>query len=563
MKKTLLYLIIYLMAFPRFSYAAISANAAFEVRDTGSDTANAGCFVQGIGVKTVTAATDLVIDATTNTIVTSVTHSFVAGDVNKWMFITAGAYPWLLGSYRIESVAAGAATLNQSPGPVGTASGTYDLYAGVDRSQQNSPQLTFTTFVNAGGSTTVTFAGGYTPTTDDLGNCVIMTGGTNVTPGVYVIFNETSTTWTMDRSPATVATTNMAGAMGGAVASVGYVASLNAVSGWVVYVKNGGVSYPMIATINVAGGSVSVGSTVVTLIGYQTHRYPLNGDAPPTLIVNANSVTMFAGSVLTVNNFILDGAGTGSGTFTGSKLAASVEFIGDQITRFNTASTGATVLVANQVFANSASISSTAGAFLNEFYGNTATPFIGSQAIRNISHDNSGATTDCIVVSTAGVAINNSGYNCGRFGISATAGGPQVVINNYMEGMGTAGYSFSSPAKFAFSNYGFNNPTLVTPAALSGYFFKGFFNLTSSAYTNAAGGVFTLNNTAGAGLTLRAAAYQSLFPLGLTANALDIGASQHADPSGGGGGTVGYPTMGELLRERTNALVASERILGK
>jgi hypothetical protein len=54
-------------------------------------------------------------------------------------------------------------------------------------------------------------------------------------------------------------------------------------------------------------------------------------------------------------------------------------------------------------------------------------------------------------------------------------------------------------------------------------------------FTNAAGGDFTLNNTAGRGALLRAAGY---YPIagGSQIGYPDIGAYQHQDSGGGGGG---------------------------
>jgi hypothetical protein len=61
---------------------------------------------------------------------------------------------------------------------------------------------------------------------------------------------------------------------------------------------------------------------------------------------------------------------------------------------------------------------------------------------------------------------------------------------------------------------------------------------TSSFFTNAAGGDFSLNATAGGGAAARAAGYPGVFPADLTTGYLDIGAAQHADPASGGGGYV-------------------------
>jgi len=76
------------------------------------------------------SGTDLVVDATTNTKVTSATHTFTPADVGNWIRITAGA-GFTTGWYQINSVAGGAATLDSSPAAVGTTGGTWALGGAV------------------------------------------------------------------------------------------------------------------------------------------------------------------------------------------------------------------------------------------------------------------------------------------------------------------------------------------------------------------------------------------------------------------------------------------------
>src|SRR6266568_1510943 len=110
---------------------ALSSVITWEVRTTGSDTQCAGGFktgATGTDYSQQTAAqfsgTDLVIDATTNTKVTSATHNFVAADVGNLIQITAGV-GYTTGFYEIVSVASNAATLDRSPGAVGLTGGTW------------------------------------------------------------------------------------------------------------------------------------------------------------------------------------------------------------------------------------------------------------------------------------------------------------------------------------------------------------------------------------------------------------------------------------------------------
>ncbi len=67
---------------------------------------------------------DLVIGAANS--VTSASYTFVAGDVGNYVEIIAGT-GFTVGEYRVDSVAAGAATLHSSPGTVGSTGGTWNL----------------------------------------------------------------------------------------------------------------------------------------------------------------------------------------------------------------------------------------------------------------------------------------------------------------------------------------------------------------------------------------------------------------------------------------------------
>lgn len=109
---------------------AIAAAMVFEVRTTGADT-NGGGFKAGASGTDYSqqdaaqfSGTDLVIDAVTNTKVTSAGHNFVATDVGNIIQISAGT-SWTTGFYEILSVASNAATLDRSPGATGLTGGTW------------------------------------------------------------------------------------------------------------------------------------------------------------------------------------------------------------------------------------------------------------------------------------------------------------------------------------------------------------------------------------------------------------------------------------------------------
>lgn len=109
---------------------AVAAATVWEVRTTGADT-NGGGFVAGatgVDYSQQNAAqysgTDLAVDASLNTKVTSASHSFVANDVGNIMQLPGGG-AFTAGFYQIVSVASGAATLDRSPAATSSTGGSY------------------------------------------------------------------------------------------------------------------------------------------------------------------------------------------------------------------------------------------------------------------------------------------------------------------------------------------------------------------------------------------------------------------------------------------------------
>src|SRR5262249_6018915 len=111
---------------------ALPAATTWEIRTAGSDS-NGGGFVAGASGTDYSQQdsaqytfTDLVVDASVNTKVTSASHNFVAADVGNIMQINSGT-GWTVGFYQIVSVASNAATLDRSPAAVNTTGGTFHV----------------------------------------------------------------------------------------------------------------------------------------------------------------------------------------------------------------------------------------------------------------------------------------------------------------------------------------------------------------------------------------------------------------------------------------------------
>lgn len=70
--------------------------------------------------------TDLVIDATLNTKVTSASHNFVSSDVGRMLRVDSGT-GFTLGTYRIASCASNAATLDRAVGTTSSTGGAFHV----------------------------------------------------------------------------------------------------------------------------------------------------------------------------------------------------------------------------------------------------------------------------------------------------------------------------------------------------------------------------------------------------------------------------------------------------
>lgn len=124
-------LLILSVVFAAPTFAALpDYTTVWEVHQAGNDL-NGGCFVSG-GAGTDFSQqdspqfsfTDLVIDGTTNTKVTSASHSFIASDVDNCLHIVSGT-GFTAGWRRVVSVSGGTATLDASAGTLSSTGGTW------------------------------------------------------------------------------------------------------------------------------------------------------------------------------------------------------------------------------------------------------------------------------------------------------------------------------------------------------------------------------------------------------------------------------------------------------
>lgn len=494
---------------------------------------------------------------TASPVFSSASYSFVAGDVGAYVFIGAGTN-WTFGWYQIASVSAGAATLSAAVGAavieptkgcrpstvIGCATVASPTSAtwSIDYSQQASAQFTYTDLASTGAGLTVSSAA--TPfAKQHVGNCLVVTGGTNFTAGRYVITSVAAGVATV-AGPGNITTgagANGTGGLGGALASLGK-AGAHMVTLTQVYQKSGSYTITSAST-NVAGGCISMPAGGV-VEGYGTVRGDLNATSAigsaSRPVNTASGISSFqvttSGSNYSVRNLVIDCAGLTSGRAVSAFQSLVYNVLAKNCTNSAFFSTFASTAMACAATGCSSAIPYQMSVCVDcEAYTNTVTPFslgTNSTHIRCIARGNTGASTDGFAGSSnCATVVQCVSYGNGRDGFRLT-GGHGLVSNCIAEGNSGAGYTISSNAITTVNNAGYNNTGgNVVTTSQTHCAQVGFVTLTASPFTNAASSDFSLNTTAGGGAACRAAGYPGTFPAGLTTGSLDIGAAQHRDPA--------------------------------
>jgi hypothetical protein len=520
---------------------ALSGSTIHEVQTGGSDTNNGGMFdpSQTAGMFTDGAATSA---NTTSPVFTSASYNFVAGDVGAWLYIASGTN-WTAGWYKISSVASNAATLNGTIGQgvlkttlvpttgVGcatTASPTGATWT-IDYSQQASAQFTYTDLASAGAGLTVSSAA--KPfAKQQVGNSIVITGGTNFNTGRYVIASVAAAVATVvgPTNITTGAGASGTGGQGGAWASIGALGAVMLAS-QPIAIKTGSYIISS-ATVNIAGGCLSCTGSNHYIFGYGSVR----GDntSPPTITASGisddfvsnlaiNCASLTSSRALSFNRasgFLLNLQNCTNGAIASGSFTS--------ITKCS--ATGCSTVAAFNVTAASHC----------EAYNNTVTGFLitnsASKHFRCLAYGNSGASSDGFSVTAGNNAaiINCVSYGNGRDGYRSSSNSTAILdsIAENNAGVGCTGAAQTPATGTILANFGSYNNTggattniwLTITAVIAG---------SGSFFTNAAGNDFSLNNTAGAGALLRAVGLG--FPAGTTTSYPDIGAAHHADPAGG------------------------------
>lgn len=537
---------------------ALGAATIWEVQTGGNDTNNGGAFDPGQTAGMFTDGSAGSGNTATPTF-WSPSYNFVAGDAGAWVYIASGTATssWAAGWYNITAVNTNTATLNGTIGQgilktilapttvVGVATTTSPTGATwtIDYSQGTAAQFTYTDLASTGAGLTCT-SSAKPFAKQQVGNSIVITGtGTNFNLGRYVIASISGVTATVV-GPTNIASgvaTAGTGGQGGALASPGQ-SSANLVSGNAVFVKSGTYTITS-ATQQIAGGTVKLNAAGGHLyfIGYTTYR---TDAGRPTLILNAgvtSATIITAVCYPVIKNFILDGAnvatssgysgnaGNGGGTIMNVKVQNCTTNV------FNTGNVAHNVIKCQATGNSVTSFIIGNGIYIGcEAYSNTAHGFQLSVnvALYCLSYNNTGAGSDGFSLA-GGIAMNCIAYGNGRDGFRL--GNDTACVNCHSEANGVTsaagkGYVVSRPSNAFINCTEFNNPggTITAPSAYATL--QAITVLTSSAFVNAAGSNFALNNTAGGGASCRAAGIPGTFPTGTTIGYQDIGAAQHADP---------------------------------
>ncbi len=402
--------------------------------------------------------------------------------------------------------------------------------SGTDWTQQAAAQYSVTDAVT-NGTTTITSATANFGT-DVVGNVLYIQGGTgSITAGWYEITaRSSSTSITVDRSTGLTTGTGATLKIGGALASSG-LACGQVADGNIVYLKYNATPYSITSsTPRVSGGLphfTDLYSFGGKLIGYDTTRTVTNTDAnrPTLLVVGLSSITVVNATSTWhthVRNIIVDGDGNSSivgfGTVASRPIIERCKAV-DCTTGFN----------GGNIYRNCQASGGTTG-----FAGGGT--YVACVANGNTTgFDKPITAVGCIAYGCSGDgftgdAFGSSYHSCTSYG----NGGDGFDMNNtgtYSSCLayGNTGYGFRSSGTVAFltgcaagsNTAGASTGTITQVGSLV--------SVTADPFTNAAGGDFSLNNTAGGGAACRAAGFPGVFPGGTTTGYLDIGAVQHQD----------------------------------
>lgn len=403
--------------------------------------------------------------------------------------------------------------------------------SGTDWSQQNAAQYSVTDAVANGTSTVTSAAGAFG--TDVVGNLVYIQGGTGaIAAGWYqIITRNSASSLTLDRSVTT--TTGGTLKIGGALDHPSRAQLLNGSLGMEIWVKAGTYNLSS-AGAGVYGGRIQTAGSAINATkweGYNTTRGDIGMTVTsltrPKLLADTMATSNMMESLgnVTFVGIECDGANKAVSPFT---CTSSTTYI-NCVARNTSGTTGFGPGAARMCLAVSCSTGfSTYQTFGCVAQSCTTQGFLpGYCAVACIDIGSAiGFTLNAEQV----FAMNCVAYGGTNWGFSLANSGCTQVINCIAMNRGTKGFNGSGNRNnvisrcAAFGNVGVANDT----AAADAWQLDGFITLTADPFTNAAGGDFSLNTTAGGGALLRGLGYPQTFANNVTTSSPNVGASQNS-----------------------------------
>lgn len=533
---------------------AFTSSTQWTVTVPGSDT-QGGAFDPGVtGFATDGAATSA---TGSSPVFTSASYSFVAGDVNAWLYIKSGTN-WTPGWYQIASVASGAATLSAAAGNAVLADNSRSTVAGcattasptgatwgIDYSQGDSARISFTDLVIGGTNTTFTSAANPVGV-NFIGNVLSVNSGTGFTVQRVAIVSTSGTVATCDKALGTASSTGGTGNLGGALATLdtAYAATPSPatdVNPNIIHLKDG--TYSRTSTLTFSHNA--------QVVGYGTSHN--DRGTKPLITSSTNSVDLIGVSNCAV-------------------MFSNVSFSHTATTRgklIKGTATGAMVICENCVLDGGSygivvdnSVASAGGVQLfNTEVKNCTTAGIITWWVLQVTdsyiHDNSGPGLQKVsnqndqlfvygsVIANNTIGIYANGYDPGAGGASGPFGiGLWVlrsaVYNNSSDGVkfvgnhisgGSAPIHFEDSIIYGNGGFGVNANLLYNPASISnknnawGSNTSGDVHnwttglnpitLTANPFTSPGTGDYSLDSTAGGGALLKAAGFSGMGNLNL------------------------------------------------
>ncbi len=562
---------------------ALSTGICAEVRTTGND-GNAGLFRGGSALavpsapSVSTSASGGTVAAGTYYVVVTVFDEY--GETGKsaetpitttgttsTITVTAPSGTYDSWAYYIGTTSGGpyfSVAQDQSPGvnavrtTTPATSGTQP--PGVDYSNQAAAQFSYTDLV-IGNPTTTNLTSAARPfTPDDVGNVLNITAGVGFTTGRYEITGVTSGVATVDRSVGTAGRTGGTAAYGGAFATPGSAAAAagsTACAG--MWIGNG--NYDFSASSNVSSGCVTwsasgsgTGRTTSWVRGYHTTRGDDTGTRP-VLRPSANSVTLITNTgALGVRVENLEYAPNGFTGCIGINNSGSDGLIRNN--KFNGVAQPFILSGAGNVFefnevlnwTTASQVNTNQGQSIryNRFSGTASVAAIatstagGSQIIENLFYQTTTASILSISSNSRSYLVSgNTFYAPTSSAANLIQMGPLCMVqNNVVYANTSAAVIGSNPVADSTGTtvrgnavYNAGSGAAVDPRVGRQ---SGNVTLTGDPFVNAAGGDYSLNNTAGQ--AAKGIAYPTSYPgLASPTSSGDAGAYQAAAAASSGG----------------------------